>query len=409
MSPRALRVAYVQVRPPGLTETFIPAEIEAVRAAGATVEVFVANPDGNRRAEPRRAAVQLLRRPTGLPADLRLLGLPSRAAGGRGLARGLLASTAASTLADSVARFDPDVVHAHFVNVPTSVALLLGRRLGRPVTATAHAADFLLDPDPAALRRRLARLRHLFVVSAATAGQLADRGVPIATIPHRVVRAGVDARLLAAQPTVPAPAPGTPARIVTVARLIPKKGIDTAIDAVARLVHAGQAIRYDIYGDGPLRDHLRRHIDSAGLADAVVLHGAVPHSVATAGLAGAQVAALPCRPAPDGDLDGIPVFLMEAASQGVPVVTTAVSGIPELVGPDCGWLVPPNDPVALATAIRTAVAEPATAQRRAQALLLRLRSEFAPAVQADRLLSVWRDLAGSTPTRPTAPSGGGHR
>ncbi|MEU4476209.1 glycosyltransferase family 4 protein [Micromonospora sp. NPDC023888] len=408
MSAKALRIGYVQVRPPGLTETFIPAEIEAVRAAGATVEVFVANPDGNRRAEPRRAAVQLLRRPGGLPADLRLLGLPSRAAGGRGLARGLLANAAATALADEIGRFDPDVLHAHFVNLPTMVALLVGRRLDRPVTATAHAADFLLDPDRAALRRRLTRLRHLFVVSAATAGQLADRGVPIATIPHRVVRAGVDARLLAAPPTAPAPTPGTPTRIVTVARLIPKKGIDTTIDAVARLVQAGHPIRYDIYGDGPLRDHLRRRADSAGLADAVVLHGAVPHPVATAALAGAQVAALPCRPAPDGDLDGIPVFLMEAASQGVPVVTTAVSGIPELVGPDSGWLVPPDDPVALATAIRTVVAEPATAERRAQVLLLRLRSEFAPAVQADRLLSVWRDLTGSTLTRPAAACEGGH-
>ncbi|MET8044669.1 glycosyltransferase family 4 protein [Micromonospora sp. NPDC005215] len=409
MSAEALRIGYVQVRPPGLTETFIPAEIQAVRAAGATVEMFVANPDGNRRAEPRRAAVQLLRRPGALPADLRLLGLPSRAAGGRGLARGLLASAAATALADEIARFDPDVLHAHFVNLPTAVALLVGRRLDRPVTATAHAADFLLDPDPATLRRRLARLRHLFVVSAATAGQLADRGVPIATIPHRVVRAGVDARLLDTPPTVPAPTPGTPTRIVTVARLIPKKGIDTTIDAVARLVQAGHPIRYDIYGDGPLRDQLRRRIDSAGLADAVVLHGAVPHSVATAALASAQVAALPCRPAPDGDLDGIPVFLMEAASQGVPVVTTAVSGIPELVGPDSGWLVPPDDPVALAAAIRAVVAEPVTAQRRAQVLLLRLRSEFAPAAQADRLLSVWRDLAGSTPTRPTVPCEGGHR
>ncbi|MGC4810173.1 glycosyltransferase family 4 protein [Micromonospora sp. DT228] len=409
MSAKALRIGYVQIRPPGLTETFIPAEIEAVRAAGATVEVFVANPDGNRRAEPGRAAVHLLRRPGGLPADLRLLGLPSRAAGGRGLARGLLASGAATTLTDEIARFDPDVLHAHFVNVPTAVALLVGRRLDRPVTATAHAADFLLDPDAAALSRRIARLRHLFVVSAATAGQLAARGVPIATTPHRVVRAGLDVGLLDAPPAVPTPTPGAPTRIVTVARLIPKKGVDTTIDAVARLVQAGHPIRYDIYGDGPLRDELRRRVDSAGLADSVVLHGAVPHPVATAALAGAQVAALPCRPAPDGDLDGIPVFLMEAASQGVPVVTTAVSGIPELVGPDSGWLVPPDDPVALATAIRTVVAEPVAARRRAQALLLRLRSEFAPAVQADRLLSVWRELADSTPTRPTVPCEGGHR
>jgi glycosyltransferase involved in cell wall biosynthesis len=102
------------------------------------------------------------------------------------------------------------------------------------------------------------------------------------------------------------------------------------------------------------------------------------------------------------------VFLMEAASQGVPVVSTAVSGIPELVGPGSGWLVPPDDPAALATAIQAVVADPVTARRRARALLARLRSEFAPAVQADRLLSVWRGLAATPPPRPIAPSGGGH-
>ncbi|MBM7086479.1 glycosyltransferase [Micromonospora humidisoli] len=405
------RIGYVLARPPGLTETFVPAEIRAVRAAGATVEVFVVAPDANRHVELRRAAVRLLRRPADLPADLRLLGLPSRHDEWSSLARGALASAAATALAAEVDRFDPDVLHAHFVNLPTAVAVLLGHRLGRPVTATAHAADFLLDPNPVALRRRLSRLRHLFVVSAATADQLTDRGVPMSAIPHRIVRAAVDGRLLDAAPVdaPPEAVPGTPTRLVTVARLVPKKGVETAIDAVARLTDDGHSVRYDIYGEGPLRDDLNRRVTSAGLTEAVTLHGAVPHQVATTALAGADVAVLPCRPAPDGDLDGIPVFLMEAASQGIPVVTTAVSGIPELVGPGSGWLVPPDDPVALAAAIGAVVDDPGTARRRAGVLLTRLRSEFAPAVQADRLLSVWRDLAGTGPTSPIATPGGGHR
>jgi glycosyltransferase involved in cell wall biosynthesis len=412
LSGKTLRIGYILVRPPGLTETFIPAEIQAVRAAGATVETFVAAPDGNRYAEPRRAATRLLHHPAGLAADLRLLGLPPRPAGWRSTARGLLASAAAAALAEEVARFDPDVLHAHFVNRPTSVALLIGRRIRCPVTATAHAADFLLDPDPTALCRRLARLRHLFVISAATAGQLAERGVSMSTVPHRIVRAAVATRLLDAPLAGPARGPnppGSPTRIVTIARLIPKKGVETAIDAVARLVNAGRRIRYDIYGDGPLRPALDRRVTSAGLAGVVTLHGAVPHPTATAALAGADAAVLPCRPAPDGDLDGIPVFLMEAASQGVPVITTPVSGIPELVGPDNGWLVPPDEPAVLAAAIRTVASDPVTARRRSRALLIRLRSEFAPEVQADRLLSIWRELAGTTSTRSTVPSGGDQR
>jgi glycosyltransferase involved in cell wall biosynthesis len=109
-------------------------------------------------------------------------------------------------------------------------------------------------------------------------------------------------------------------------------------------------------------------------------------------LAAADLAVLACQPASNGDVDGIPVFLMEAAGRGVPVVTTAVSGIPELVDADSGWLAPPADPAALAAAIAAAAAAPQEARRRSSALRERIRSEFAPGLQAERLMSVWRSL-----------------
>jgi glycosyltransferase involved in cell wall biosynthesis len=124
----------------------------------------------------------------------------------------------------------------------------------------------------------------------------------------------------------------------------------------------------------------------------VTFHGAVPHATATRAVAAADVAVLACRRAADGDLDGIPVFLMEAAACGTPVVTTAVSGIPELVGPAGGWLVPPADPAALAGALREVLADAEGARGRAAILRQRLRTEFDPGVQAERLLAVWRDL-----------------
>ncbi|MFE0589903.1 glycosyltransferase family 4 protein [Micromonospora echinospora] len=384
MSGRRLRVAYVLAHPPGPSETFVSAEVRAVRATGAIVEVFPVGPGGGRVADLRRAAGRLLRQPGGLPADLRVLGA-------RSLLRGVLACAGAAGLAGPVARFRPDVLHAHFVNLPTAVALLLARRLDRPVTATAHAADFLREPHPAALRRRLSRLDHLFVVSAASVAQLAAGGVPMATVPHRIVRAAHDGRIVDPDRERPPPAPG-PARLVTVARLVAKKGVPTAVDAVARLVAAGHDLRYDVYGDGPLRAGIRRQARRYGLAGTVHLHGAVPHEVAMAALRGADVAVLPCRAGPDGDLDGIPVFLMEAAGRGVPVVTTALSGIPELVGPDAGWRVPPDDPAAVADAVRAVLADPGEARRRSRVLQARLRSEFAPATQAERLVDTWTRL-----------------
>jgi colanic acid/amylovoran biosynthesis glycosyltransferase len=183
---------------------------------------------------------------------------------------------------------------------------------------------------------------------------------------------------------------------------VEKKGIDTSIDAVARLAAAGLDVQYDIFGDGSLRRGLERRAEKRGVAAVVTFHGAVPHRTATAALAGADIAVLACRRGAEGDLDGIPVFLMEAASRHVPVVTTAVSSIPELVSEDGGWLVPPEDPAALADAIGRALSDPRESQRRARALGSRLTAEFSPALQAERLLATWRRLADSAGNRARA-------
>ncbi|MER7334949.1 MULTISPECIES: glycosyltransferase family 4 protein [unclassified Micromonospora] len=376
-----LRVAYVLLRDPAYSETFITSEIEAVRAAGATVEVFVAR-QGGRDAEMQQVASTALRHPLRFQEEVRALGTSY-------LPRAVLAAGHADRLSGPIASFRPDVLHTHFVNLPTAVAALLGRRLGVPVTAMAHAADFLLDPNGPALDRRLQLLSHLFVISQATAGQLTERGANLSTIPHGVVRAAFDGEIVE-----PRPRPsGDVTRLVTIARLVEKKGVDTAIDGVARLVRNGVPVRYDVYGDGPLQATLQERASAAGLADVVTFHGAVTHRVATAALGDADVAVLPCRRAADGDLDGIPVFLMEAASRGVPVVTTAVSGIPELIGPTGGWQVPPDDPQALADAVRQLIHSPEERWRRAVDLAARLREEFSPALQAQRLLAVWGRLA----------------
>ena len=161
---------------------------------------------------------------------------------------------------------------------------------------------------------------------------------------------------------------------------------------MASLAREGIDLRYDIYGDGPQREALLRQAAREGVADRVTLHGAVGHEVAMAALGTADLAVLACRRAADGDLDGIPVFLMEAAGRGIPVVTTAVSGIPELVGQDGGWLATPGDPAELAALIRTALELPEQAELRVKALRERIATEFAPELQASRLLATWQRL-----------------
>jgi colanic acid/amylovoran biosynthesis glycosyltransferase len=384
---RPVRVAYVLLREPAYSETFIGAEIDAVRTAGADVAVFTARDGGESLVTGARKGL--------LAVD------PARTLrfGARYAARGLLATGYATALLERVRGYAPDVVHTHFVNLPTAVAVLVGEALGAPVTAVAHAADFLLDGDRAALARRVTALSHLFVISGAARDQLGARGVDLSRVPHSVVRAAFDG----VRAESPGRAPAGPARLVTVARLVAKKGVDTAVAAVHRLRATGVEVRYDVYGDGPELRRLQAQIEASRLGDRVTLHGATAHATAMAALATADLAVLPCRRARDGDLDGIPVFLLEAASRGVPVVTTAVSGIPELVDPASGWLTPPDDPAALARTISTALADPAATRRRSDALRERVWTEFSPALQAERLLAVWRRLGAP------ALSASGHR
>lgn len=387
---RRLRVAYVLLTGPAYSQTFIESEIHAVRSAGATVEVFVARKGGGRVREVGLIIRSLIRHPLRLLADVRTLGASD-------VPRALLAGSYAIALSKDVAKFAPDIVHAHFVNLPAAIAVLVAKELGKPATAIAHAADFLLDRNPAALDRRLGLLRHLFVISTAAARQLEDKGVAMVKIPHGVVRAAFDGQMPDHLPR----RPGTTTKLVTIARLVEKKGVDTSIDAVARLVAAGLDVRYDVYGDGPLSERLGRQVEMRGISEVVTFHGAVSHRVATEALAAADVAVLACKRGADGDLDGIPVFLMEAASRRLPVVTTAVSGIPELVGETGGWLVPPDDPGALADAIEHVVDDPEETCRRSQALRSRIQAEFSPALQAERLLATWSRLADPAQTADT--------
>jgi glycosyltransferase involved in cell wall biosynthesis len=110
-----------------------------------------------------------------------------------------------------------------------------------------------------------------------------------------------------------------------------------------------------------------------------------------AALALAHGFVLPCRVAPDGDRDGIPVSILEAMAAGLPVVATAVSGIPEAVDDEVGWLVPPADPGALAAAMQAAARSPSERARRGAAALVRAEAGGGVERQVDELLAAFGD------------------
>jgi colanic acid/amylovoran biosynthesis glycosyltransferase len=164
---------------------------------------------------------------------------------------------------------------------------------------------------------------------------------------------------------------------VAVGRWVPKKGFDLLVRAVERL--AGR-VQLRLVSDAP-PEIVSPHVAVPGLLPPAALRGE---------LAGAGLLALPCRRAQDGDLDGVPVVLMEALAAGLPVLTTSVSGIPELVDEEVGWLVPPDDEDALVAALAEAAGTPLERALRGGRGPGRLRERgFTLASQVDGLAAAW--------------------
>jgi glycosyltransferase involved in cell wall biosynthesis len=274
------------------------------------------------------------------------------------------------------AEMDPATAHlyAHFIHTPGSVARYAAMLCGIGWSASAHAKDIWTTPawDKT---EKLADMAWCATCTAAGAAHL-NALVPGKT---HLVYHGLDlARWPAPAEARPA-RDGThahdPVRIVSVGRLVAKKGYDDLIAALGRL-DKGTAWRLVHIGGGPLEKSLRAQAEAAGIADRIDWRGAQDQTAVRATLATGDLFVLASRVAADGDRDGLPNVLMEAASQGLALVATDVAAIPEFVTSDCGVLVPPGDPASLAAALRALVRDPAARARLGAAARGRVQQHF---------------------------------
>ncbi len=174
--------------------------------------------------------------------------------------------------------------------------------------------------------------------------------------------------------------------ILAVGRLVEKKGLNYLVEACTLLRERGIPFRCLLVGGGPLRDHLRAQIAALGLAGSVSLLGARTQEDLVDIYRQATLLALPCVVLENGDRDGIPNVLVEAMGMGLPVVSTRISGIPELVDHGRnGLLVPPRDAAALAEAMAALLADPAQRQRLQAEAHRTITSRFDLAQNAARL------------------------
>jgi glycosyltransferase involved in cell wall biosynthesis len=245
-------------------------------------------------------------------------------------------------------------LHAHFISRPADIAQLASGMAGVPFSISAHAKDIYLS-RPADLRRRLGAARFTVTCTDANRRALAALapGADVGLMYH-----GIDRSVF--HPSQRRPRDGADAPLVlAVGRLRAKKGLDTLIDACRLLHERGCRVRCEIVGYGEEHDALAHRIENAGLGRHVRLAGKLAREQVIDAYARADVFVQPSRITADGDRDGIPNVLLEAMAMGLPVVASAVSGIPEVVRDGVnGLLVPADAPLALADAIERVLARP---------------------------------------------------
>lgn len=245
--------------------------------------------------------------------------------------------------------YKADVFIAHFGPAGVTAAKL--RELGvidGKIATIFHGIDIssreVLNHYTPEYQQLFRRGDMMLPISDLWAGRLKNMGCPDEKI--TVSRMGVDMERFTQRAVK---VPGKPLQIISVARLTEKKGLHVAIEACRQLKSRGVDFHYRILGIGPWERRLRTLIEQYQLEGFVEMPGFKPSHEVKAMLDEADVFLLPSVTGADGDMEGIPVALMEAMAVGIPVVSTVHSGIPELIEPGhSGWLVPENNALALA-------------------------------------------------------------
>jgi len=280
-------------------------------------------------------------------------------------------------------------LHAHFAHDPALVALLTHWLAGIPWSFTAHARDLHQVPD-AALAQRVASATATVTCSQAGAERLRS-AVPEGLRGRvRLVRHGVDVEAFRPRPAGTGRQPGPP-RIVSVGRLVEKKGFPDLVDACRLLRDGGHRFRCAIYGDGPLHDELTKAVGRPqSLAGTVSLAGPRTRGQLLAELQQADVFALTPFVTADGDRDGIPNVVVEAMACGLPVVATAAGGIGEIVEHGVnGLLADPHDAPAVAAHLAALLGDERLRQRLGDAARRTVVEHFDARAGADALAALF--------------------
>ena len=394
-APARPRVGYILKKFPRLSETFVLNEILELERQGLDVHVIsLYVPDEGRfhslvahlrnpivyvpEMSFRECFAYLMRRRRALQPMLTNLGSALDYVLGLGEEHGAPVMKRALAAALEVERLGLTHLHAHFATIAARTALAIHLLLGTRFSITAHAKDIYREGVSAReFSTFVDRSSFLVTVCDANRDYILETLAKASEVPSRaekVIRIynGVDLSLFE-----PATVPTREPRLLAVGRLVRKKGFHVLIDACAKLVEKGVEFKCDIIGDGEERERLSAQIAERALTGRVRLLGAMPQDQVVPEYRRSILSLLPCVTDRDGNRDALPTSLLESFASGVPVISSPVGGVSEIVDHGVnGWLVPEDDASALADAIARSIADPRELDRMGVAARRKAESMF---------------------------------
>lgn len=411
-----MRVAFLVTSFPSVSETFILDQITGLIDLGCDVEIFAALPETQCAVHPEVDAYRLmeLRHLSRMPESyvrrpwqaIRLAALTRRGLGWRRLAwphaRSLNFLRHGPSAASLRFFFDTlacagrppfDIIHCHFgPNGLRGLALSdIGALHGKLVTSF-YGYDVSEFPQ----QRRSNPYTKLFARGdrfLAISQEMRQKLVELGCEPNRIL-----VQPLGVKPRMFAPArlsaPGRPVRILSIGRMVPKKGIEYGLMAVAALIREETNIEYVIIGDGPLRRKIESFVEDLGLGSIVRLVGWALRPEIVRALGDADILLAPSVTSESGDQEGTPVVIMEALAAGVPVVSTWHAGIPEVVRDGfSGFLAPERDVPRLVNALQLLIRNPEWRARMGAQGRASIEERHDIGKLNNRLLEIYRDIA----------------
>jgi len=366
--------AYLFERFPSFGQTFCYREVAELHRQGIAPPIFsVRNPKDE---PPQDWDTRIVERVHYLPEEKGLLDDVGRASKKRRLSPAIIAALdewgrrtdflrlyQAAYVGLRLQDLGIDHVHAHFAGMAARSAFWIAKFFPITFSFTAHANDiFAPRKFEIGLDKLVEKARAIITETDYSEKFLRERFPECADRIHRVYNGLNLAEFGRANFS------SDPPLIVAIGRLIVKKGFANLIRTCALLVERGRLFQCEIFGEGPLENQLLGQIEESGLKDLVQLPGPKPQHQLRERLAAANVFVLPSVPEAEGGMDNLPTVIMEAMATGLPVVSTRIGGIPEMViDNETGFLVRPDDPVLLADAIEKVINDRSLGQKLGQA------------------------------------------